>query len=63
MPIPKNLERFVIVASYVSAGVKVGAEGIVIVNGKVIKVPPRGPVFQELQKAIAKVASPKLVSR
>lgn len=41
-----------IVVMYVSTGVKLGAGGIAIVNGKVIKVPPRGPANQQLQTAV-----------
>ena len=41
---PKGL---VVVAMYVSPGVSRGAGGFVIVNGKLKKVPPRGPVFKQ----------------
>lgn len=48
--------QFVIVASYVSPGVAVGAGGFVIVGGKLKKVPPRGlrqlqAVYQMLEAA------------
>ncbi|QWP76163.1 hypothetical protein J5226_21650 [Lysobacter sp. K5869] len=48
--------QFVIVASYVSAGVASGAGGFVIVGGKIKKVPPRGlrqlqAVYQMLDAA------------
>jgi hypothetical protein len=52
MPIDPKFRNFAIVATYVSAGVKAGGPGFVIVNGKVIKVPPRGPEMQALQAAI-----------
>jgi hypothetical protein len=51
---PKGL---VVVAMYVSAGVSKGAGGFVIVNGKLKKVPPRGPAFKQLAAAIQAVAS------
>jgi hypothetical protein len=64
MPINQKLKGLVIVATYVSPGVKLGAGGFVIVNGKVIKVPPRGPASQLLQKALqAIVASSKRTGR
>lgn len=51
-----NPQQFVIVASYVSPGVSVGAGGFVIVGGKLKKVPPRGlrqlqAVYQMLEAA------------
>lgn len=38
-------------ASYVSAGVKGDGGGYVIVNGKVIRIPPRSPLFAQLAAA------------
>ena len=52
-----KLKGLTIVAMYVSPGVKAGAGGFVIVNGKVIKVPPRGPVFRQLAAAVQAVAA------
>ena len=51
---PKGL---VVVAMYVSPGVSRGAGGFVIVNGKLKKVPPRGPAFKQLEAAIQAVVS------
>ena len=42
---PNKIEKGV-VASYVSPGVKVDGGGFIIVNGKIIKVPPWGPDFE-----------------
>jgi hypothetical protein len=55
MAFDPKFRNFAIVATYVSAGVKAGGPGIVIVNGKVIKVPPRGPANQLLQQALKAV--------
>ncbi len=52
MPIDRKFRNLAIVAMYVSPGVKVDGGGFVIVNGKIVKVPPRGPVMQALQQAI-----------
>ncbi|HUL75344.1 MAG TPA: hypothetical protein VLT86_19685 [Vicinamibacterales bacterium] len=49
--------RWVIVATYVSPGVAAGAGGFVIVNGKIIRVPPRGPVMKQLSEVLSKVAT------
>jgi hypothetical protein len=48
-----NQPLFLIVAgaSYVSPGVKNDGGGFVIVNGRIIKIPPRGPAFQKLAVA------------
>jgi hypothetical protein len=35
-------------AIVVSSGVKVDAGGFIIVNGKIIKIPPRGPEFEKI---------------
>lgn len=56
MPTPIKIKGLAVVAMYVSPGVKAGAGGFVIVNGKVKKVPPRGPVFQQLVSAIQAAA-------
>jgi hypothetical protein len=47
------------VAMYVSPGILVGAGGIMIVNGKIVKVPPRGPVFEQLVEVLNKIANGK----
>jgi len=64
MAVNQKLKGLVIVATYVSSGVKLDAGGFVIVTGKVIKVPPRGPATRLLQEALqAIVASPKRIRR
>ena len=52
MPVDRKFRNLAIVAMYVSPGVKADGGGFVIVNGKIIKVPPRGPVMAALQQAI-----------
>jgi hypothetical protein len=52
MPIDEKFKELVIVATYVSPGVKVDGGGFAIVNGKIIKIPPRGPASQLLQEAL-----------
>jgi hypothetical protein len=52
-----NLKRFAIVATYISAGVKSDGGGIAIINGKIIRIPPRGPVNQQVQAALRTVAA------
>ena len=51
------LKNFVLVATYVSPGVKVDAGGFVIINGKIVKVPPRGPEYRQLLAAFDAVAA------
>jgi hypothetical protein len=55
MPTNK-LKGMMIVAMYLSPGVARGAGGWAIVNGKVVKVPPRGPAFDQLQQAVLAIA-------
>jgi hypothetical protein len=42
-----------IVATFMSPGIGVGGGGFVIVGGKIIKVPPRGPIYALLQTLAA----------
>jgi hypothetical protein len=51
-----NPKSFTIVATFVSPGVSRGAAGFAIVGGKIVKIPPRGPAFQQLAEAAAKAA-------
>lgn len=51
-----NPKSFTIVATFLSPGVSKGAAGFAIVNGKIVKIPPRGPAFEELAAAAAKAA-------
>jgi hypothetical protein len=52
-----KIKGLAVVAMYVSPGVSRGAGGFVIVNGKVIKVPPRGPAFRQVQAALQAIAA------
>lgn len=52
-------KSFTIVATFVSPGVSKGAAGFAIVGGKIVKIPPRGPAFQQLADAAAKLAKVK----
>jgi len=52
----KNLKSFTIVATFLSPGVSKGAAGFAIVGGKIVKIPPRGPAFQQFAAAAAKAA-------
>ena len=52
----KNPKNFTIVATFLSPGVSKGAAGFAIVGGKIKKIPPRGPAFQQLAAAAAKAA-------
>ena len=47
------------VALFISPGVLVDGGGIMIVNGKVIRVPPRGPLFEQLLVVVNKIANTK----
>ena len=51
-----NPKNFTIVATFLSPGVAKGGSGIAIVGGKIVKIPPRGPAFQQLADAAAKLA-------
>jgi len=42
------IETKILVATYMSPGVANDGGGIVIVGGKVIRVPPRSPLYKEL---------------
>jgi hypothetical protein len=55
MPANPKLRGWAIVATYISPGVSRGGPGIAIVNGKIVKIPPRGPVTRQLQEAIAQL--------
>jgi hypothetical protein len=52
-----------VVALFISPGVLVDGGGIMIVNGKVIKVPPRGPVLEQLLVAMNKTANAKAAAK
>jgi hypothetical protein len=52
-------KSFTIVATFVSPGVSKGAAGFAIVGGKIVKIPPRGPAFQQLAAAAAQLAKVK----
>ena len=52
----KSPKSFTIVATFLSPGVAKGAGGFAIIGGKIVKIPPRGPAFQQLADAAAKLA-------
>jgi len=52
MATKKKLSGLVVVAMFISPGVKAGAAGWAIVNGKLVKIPPRGPASLRLMEAI-----------
>jgi hypothetical protein len=54
MPTPKvnQFKGLAIVATYLSPGVAAGAGGFAIVNGKMVKIPPRGPAYALMQQAL-----------
>ena len=47
------------VAMFISPGVLVGGGGFMIVNGKLIRVPPRGPLLGQLIETLNKIANAK----
>lgn len=49
------------VALYISPGVLVDGGGIMIVGGKVIHIPPRGPLLGELIGVLNKIAAGKVI--
>ena len=53
----KKLSGLVVVAMYISPGVAAGAAGWAIVNGKLVKIPPRGPASLKLLDAIKGVTA------
>jgi len=57
MATKKKLSGLVIVAMFISPGVAAGAAGWAIVNGKLVKIPPRGPANKQLTDAIQGLAS------
>jgi hypothetical protein len=52
MPIDKRFKELVIVATYLSPGVKVDGGGFAIINGKIVRIPPRGPASRLLREAL-----------
>jgi hypothetical protein len=52
----KNFKGLAIVATYLSPGVAAGAGGFIIVNGKLKKIPPRGPATRQLHAALRALA-------
>jgi hypothetical protein len=51
MPKVDKFKGLAIVATYLSPGVTAGAAGIGIVNGKIVRIPPRGPAYSLLNQA------------
>lgn len=52
-----NPKAFTIVATFLSPGVSQGAGGFMIVGGKIVKIPPRGPAFAQLTAAAKELAA------
>jgi hypothetical protein len=50
--VDNKFKGLAIVATYLSPGVAAGAGGFAIINGKIVKVPPRGPAYNLLQQAL-----------
>ena len=48
----KAFKAVTLVATFISPGVAAGAAGFMIVGGKIVKIPPRGPAFQKLTEAV-----------
>jgi hypothetical protein len=48
------------VAMYITPGVLVDGGGIMIVNGKIIRIPPRGPLVAQLLEVLNKIAAAKV---
>jgi hypothetical protein len=48
-----------VVALFISPGVLVDGGGFMIINGKIVRVPPRGPLLDELRGVLNKIASGK----
>ena len=59
MPRVAKITANTAVAIFISPGVLVDGGGFMIVNGKIIRIPPRGPAFDDLLGAINKIASGK----
>ena len=55
-----KIKEFTLVATFLSPGVAVGASGFVIVGGKIVKVPPRGPAFAKLTAAIQEIVEARV---
>lgn len=53
----RKIQGLAIVAMYLSPGVSKGAGGWAIVNGKIIKIPLRGPAFKQIQRMLLAVAA------
>ncbi len=49
---PKAIQGITLVATFISPGVIAGAAGFMIVGGKIVKIPPRGPAFLKLTKLV-----------
>jgi hypothetical protein len=58
-----NPQAFAIVATFLSPGVSKGAGGFMIVNGKIVKIPPRGPAFAQLTAAVKEIAAAAMKGR
>jgi hypothetical protein len=51
-----KLKGLLVVAMFLTPGVRVDAGGWAIINGKLVKIPPRGPATRQLMEAIQEIA-------
>ena len=52
----KPFQQVTLVATFISPGVTKGAAGFMIVNGKIVKIGPRGPAFSKLAEAVKEMS-------
>jgi hypothetical protein len=55
----KKITEATAVAVFISPGVLVDGGGFMILNGKIIRIPPRGPLIDELRGVLNKIATAK----
>jgi len=55
----KKITEKTAVAVFISPGVLVDGGGIMIVGGKIIRIPPRGPLLAQLVEVLNKIAANK----
>jgi len=53
---PKPIQGITLVATFISPGVTAGAAGFMIVGGKIVKIPPRGPAFTKLAELVKEMS-------
>jgi hypothetical protein len=52
-------QNVTLVATFISPGVSAGAAGFMIVNGKIVRIGPRGPAFAKISEAVRELSAPK----